>query len=65
MKTTNPFNHPFPHAKLDDAQLTSIKRLSKPPEQRLPMVGDSRRDIYDQTLRKKDFAADEQAVLPF
>ena len=31
MKTANPFNHPFPHAKLDNAQLTSIKRLSKAP----------------------------------
>ena len=52
MKTTNPFNHPNPHAKLD----TSIKRLSKAPEGRLPMVGDRSRDerkIYDQMLREK------------
>lgn len=56
MKTTNPFNHPYPHAKLDNAQLTSIKRLSKAPEGRLPMVGDRSRDerkIYDQMLREK------------
>jgi hypothetical protein len=56
MTTINPFNHPFPHAKIDNAQLTSIKRLSKPPEQRLPMVGDrsrDERDIYEQMLREK------------
>ena len=56
MKTTNPFNHPFPHAKLDNATLTSIKRLSKAPEKgRFPMVGDrsqDERDIYEQMLRK-------------
>ena len=55
MKTTNPFNHPFPHAKIDNVQLTSIKRLSKAPEQRFPMVGDLSRDergIYDQMLAK-------------
>ena len=61
MKTTaNPFNHPFPHAKLDNAQLTSIKRLSKPPEQRFPMVGDRSRDereIYEQMMREKHFVA--------
>jgi hypothetical protein len=63
MKTANPFNHPFPHAKLDNAKLTSIKRLSKAPERRLPMVGDrsrDERDIYDQMLREKRFAADER-----
>jgi hypothetical protein len=56
MKTTNPFNHPFPHAKLDNAQLTSIKRLSKAPERRLSMVGDrsgDEREIYEQMMREK------------
>jgi hypothetical protein len=28
-KTTNPLNHPFPHAKLVNISLTSIKRLNK------------------------------------
>jgi hypothetical protein len=28
-ETTNPFNHPFPHAKLKNIKLTSISRLSK------------------------------------
>ena len=54
MKTTNPFDHPFPHAKLDNATLTSIKRLSNPPKWRLPMVGDCSRDerkIYEQMMR--------------
>ena len=62
MTTSNPFNHPFPHAKLDNATLTSIKRLSKSPELRLPMVGypswvgyrsDDDRKIYDQMMREK------------
>jgi hypothetical protein len=60
MKTTNPHNHPFPHAKLDNGELTSIKRISKAPDRRLPMVGDrvgyrsqDEREIYDQMIREK------------
>ena len=29
IQTTNPFNHPFPHAKLRNVTLSSINRLSK------------------------------------
>jgi len=29
MKTTNPYGHPFPHAKLRNVKLTSITRLSR------------------------------------
>ena len=29
IKTTNPFKHPFPHAKLYNVKLTSITRLTK------------------------------------
>jgi hypothetical protein len=62
MKTTNPFNHPFEHSQIDKTNLTSIKRLSKAPEQRLPMVGyrtwvgyrnQDDREIYDQMMREK------------
>ena len=62
MKTSNPFDHPFPHAKLDNAKLTSIKRLRKSPDRRLPMVGyrtwvgyrnQDDREIYDQMMREK------------
>jgi hypothetical protein len=62
MKTANPFKHPFPHANLDNAQLTSIKRLSKAPDGRLPMVGyrmwvgyrsQDDREIYNQMMREK------------
>lgn len=56
MKTTNPFDHPFPHARIDKVELTDIKRLSKAPERRLKMVGDcsqDEREIYKQMLREK------------
>jgi hypothetical protein len=59
MTTTNPFNHPFPHHKLDNGELTSIKRPSTPPkwrEYRFPMVGDRGRneqEIYEQMMREK------------
>ena len=49
MKTVNPHNHQYPHAKIDNVQLTSISRLRKSPERRLPMVGDPKehpRDPY-------------------
>lgn len=63
MKTTNPFKHPFPHAKLS-VKPTDIRRLSKPPEhQRFPMVGyrtsgvsyrsQADREIYEQMMREK------------
>ena len=29
MKTVNPFKHPYPHAKLYNHTLSSVKRLSK------------------------------------
>lgn len=29
IQTTNPYGHPFPHAKLRNVTLTSIERLSK------------------------------------
>jgi hypothetical protein len=33
-ETTNPFGHPFPHAKLRNVSLTSITRLRAPLRQR-------------------------------
>ena len=29
IKTVNPFNHPYPHAKMHNVQLSSIERLNK------------------------------------
>ncbi len=66
MKTVNPHNHQYPHAKIDNVQLTSISRLRKSPERRLPMVGDPKehprdpyysnrheREIYARAMRDK------------
>lgn len=36
--TVNPFDHPYPHARLYNNKLTAIARLSKPSKNRLPMI---------------------------
>ena len=40
-ETTNPFGHPFPHAKLRNVSLTSITRLRAPYGQWMKLIQDN------------------------
>jgi hypothetical protein len=56
IKTVNPFNHPYPHAKLYNNTLTSIERLRKV-NGRLPMVKND--DLRNWSISGKPPVVDE------
>jgi hypothetical protein len=52
-ETTNPFGHPFPHAKLRNVTLTSITRLRAPYGPHMRLIGNDDLRNYSITGRKE------------
>jgi hypothetical protein len=52
-ETTNPFGHPFPHAKLRNVTLTSITRLRAPYGPHMRLIGNDDPRNYSITGRKE------------
>ena len=53
--STNPFKHPYPHAKLRNVKLTSIARLTKGDMSKIKMI--SNEDVRNFAISRADEVA--------